>query len=56
MSVTNTIIKSVKETINSMAAEGLTDLGLSMDEAVKLVESNDFDIITSSEQNPVTQF
>jgi len=56
MSVTNSIIKSVKETINSMAAEGLTDLGLSMDEAVKLVESNDFDIIASSEQNPVTQF
>jgi len=56
MSVTNTIIKSVKDTINSMAAEGLTDLGLTVDEAVKLVEAHDFDIIASIEQYPVAQF
>jgi|LakMenEpi03Aug12_release.lakeMendotaPanAssembly.Ray.scaffolds.fasta_scaffold1061761_1 hypothetical protein len=56
MSVTNTIFTSMKNNINALAAEGLTDLGLSFDEAVKLVEENDFDIITSSEQNPVAQF
>jgi len=56
MTTINAIISSVKSNIDTIAAEGLTGLGLSMDEAVKLVESHDFDIVASSEQNPVVQF
>lgn len=56
MTTISAIINNVKSNINSIAAEGLTDLGLSMDEAVKLVESHDFDIVASGEQNPVVQF
>lgn len=56
MSTINSIIKSVNDNVNSIAAEGLLDLGLTMDEALKLVETHEFDIISSSEQNPVAQF
>lgn len=56
MSTMNTILNSFKQNVNSLVVEGLTDLGITTDQAVKLVEENDFDIISSSEQNPVAQF
>ena len=56
MNTLNTIINSMSQSINESVIEVLTVLGFDHNEAVKIVVESDFDLITSSQLDPVDQF
>jgi hypothetical protein len=56
MNTLNTIINSMNQSINESVIEDLTVLGFDHNDAVKIVVESDFDLIVSSELDPVEQF
>ena len=56
MNTLNTIINSMSQSINESVIEDLTVRGFDHNEAVKIVVESDFDLITSSQLDPVDQF
>ena len=56
MNTLNTIINSMSQSINESVIEDLTVLGFDHNEAVKIVVESDFDLMTSSQLDPVDQF
>jgi hypothetical protein len=56
MNTLNTIISSMKQTINESVIEDLSSLGFDHDSAVKIVVESDFDLIASSQIDSVEQF
>jgi hypothetical protein len=56
MNTLNTIINSMRQSINESVIEDLTALGFDHSEAVKVVVESDFDLVASANSNPVDQF
>ena len=56
MNTLNTIINSMKQTINETVIDDLSSIGFSHEEAVKVVVENDFDLLVSAELAPAEQF
>lgn len=56
MNTLNTIINSMKQTINETVIDDLSSLGFGHAEAVKVVVENDFDLLASAELTPAEQF
>jgi hypothetical protein len=46
----------MRQNINDSVANELTLLGVTREEAIKVVVESDFDLMTSAAENPVTQF
>ncbi len=57
MTTATSIFNSMRQNINESVIDDLTTLGFAHEDAIKVVvDSDDFDIIASGLENPVTQF
>lgn len=56
MNTLNTIINSINQNINESVIEGLTSVGLSDQEATKVVVESNFSITQDALDNPVDTF
>jgi|688.fasta_scaffold19155_5 hypothetical protein len=57
MTTANTIFNSMRQAINESVIEDMTVFGLERQDAVKIVvDSDDFDIVQSGLDNPVSEF